>query len=87
MLLLDAPMEAVIHTWQRSAGTGVGAEELMMLTAEMEDATAALPETEREMIRGVMDLEFTSVREVMVPRPDIVAVERGRRASRSWRRR
>jgi CBS domain containing-hemolysin-like protein len=47
----------------------------MMLTAEMEDATAALPDAEREMIRGVMELEFTAVREVMVPRPDIIAVD------------
>lgn len=73
VILLDAPMEAVIHTWQRYPAR-VGPEELMMLTAELEDATAALPETEREMIRGIMDLEFTAVREVMVPRPDIIAV-------------
>jgi CBS domain containing-hemolysin-like protein len=74
VLLLDAPMEAVMHTWQRYPPR-VGPEELMMLTAEMEDATAALPDAEREMIRGVMELEFTSVREVMVPRPDIIAVD------------
>ncbi|MEK7248295.1 MAG: CNNM domain-containing protein, partial [Chloroflexota bacterium] len=74
VLLLEAPMEAVIHTWQRYPSR-IGPEELMMLSAEMEDATAALPEAEREMIRGVMDLEFTSVREVMVPRPDIIAVD------------
>lgn len=72
--LLEAPMEAVIHTWQRYPSR-MGPEELMMLSAEMEDATAALPEAEREMIRGVMDLEFTPVREVMVPRPDIIAVD------------
>jgi CBS domain containing-hemolysin-like protein len=74
VLLLDAPMEAVIHTWQRYPPK-MGPEELLMLTAEMEDATAALPDAEREMIRGVMDLEFTSVREVMAPRPDIIAVD------------
>jgi CBS domain containing-hemolysin-like protein len=73
VLLLDAPMEAVMHTWQRYPAR-VGPEELMMLTAELEDATAALPDAEREMIRGVMDLEFTAVREVMVPRPDIIAL-------------
>lgn len=70
--LLEAPLE-VLHTWQRYPSR-IGPEELMLLTAEMEDATAALPEAEREMIRGVMDLEFTPVREVMVPRPDIIAV-------------
>jgi CBS domain containing-hemolysin-like protein len=45
------------------------------MLAEMEDASAALQDEEREMIRGVMELEFTLVREVMVPRPDIVSVE------------
>lgn len=74
VLLLEGPMEAVIHTWQRYPAK-MGPEELLLLTAEMEDATAALPEAEREMIRGVMDLEFTPVREVMVPRPDIIAVD------------
>jgi CBS domain containing-hemolysin-like protein len=68
--LLEAPME-VIQTLQPSR---IAPEELLLLSAEMEDATAALPEAEREMIRGIMDLEFTPVREVMVPRPDIVAV-------------
>jgi len=71
--LLEAPME-VIHTLQRYPSR-IEPEELMLLTTEVEDATAALPETEREMIRGVMDLETTTVREVMVPRPDTVAVD------------
>jgi CBS domain containing-hemolysin-like protein len=71
--LLETPLE-VIHTWQRYPSR-IGPEELMLLTSEMEDATAALPEAEREMIRGVMDLEFTPVREVMVPRPDIIAID------------
>ena len=75
VLLLDAPMGAVMHAWQRlQPGAGAGAEELMLL-AEMEDASAALQDEERDMIRGVMELEFTTVREVMIPRPDIVAVE------------
>ncbi len=78
VMVLDAPMGAVMHAWQRlQPGAGGGAEELMLLT-EMEDASAALQDEEREMIRGVMELEFTAVREVMVPRPDIVAVEAGK---------
>jgi CBS domain containing-hemolysin-like protein len=59
---------------QVTGGDAEGVEELLML-AEMEDASAALQDEEREMIRGVMELEFTAAREVMVPRPDIVAVE------------
>ena len=75
VLLVDAPMGAMIHAWQRGQpGAGTGAEELSLLS-EMEDASAALQEEEREMIRGVMELEFTTVREVMIPRTDIVAVE------------
>jgi CBS domain containing-hemolysin-like protein len=75
VLMLDAPMGAVIHAWQRQQpGAGAGAEELM-LQAEMDAASAALEEQEREMIRGVMELEFTTAREVMVPRPDIIAAD------------
>jgi CBS domain containing-hemolysin-like protein len=75
VLLVDAPMGAMIHAWQKGQpGAGAGAEELLLLS-EMEDASAALQEEEREMIRGVMELEFTTVREVMIPRTDIVAVE------------
>ena len=73
--LIDAPLGAVIQAWPRGpAGNGAPAESALLF-AEMEDASAALEEDEREMIRGVMELEFTAVREVMVPRPDIVAVE------------
>jgi putative hemolysin len=75
VLILDAPMGAVIGAWQRhQPGAGAGAEELTLL-AEMDAASAALQDEEREMIRGVMELEFTVVREVMVPRTDIVAID------------
>ncbi len=73
VLLIDAPMGAVFHAMHRyQPGNEAAAEEMIMVT-EMEDASAALPDAEREMIRGVMDLEFTVIREVMVPRPDIIA--------------
>ena len=75
VLILDAPMGAVLRTWQRrQAAIAGGAEELILLI-EMEQASASLHEDERQMIRGVIELEFTNVREVMVPRTDIVAVE------------
>jgi putative hemolysin len=75
VLLLDAPMGVVLRTWQRkSAAVAGGAEELILLI-EMEEASASLHEDEREMIRGVIELEFTAVREIMVPRTDIVAVD------------
>jgi putative hemolysin len=74
VLMIDAPLGAVFHAMHRyQSGNESAAEELIMIT-EMEEASAALPDAERDMIRGVMDLEFTVVREVMVPRPDIIAV-------------
>ena len=74
VLMIDAPLGAVFHAMHRyQSGNESAAEELIMIT-EMEEASAALPDAERDMIRGVMDLEFTVIREVMVPRPDIIAV-------------
>ncbi len=74
VLVLDAPMGAVMRTWQRGQpGAGGGAEELMLL-AEAEE-NQGIQDDEREMIRGVMELEYTLVREVMVPRTDIVAID------------
>jgi len=75
VLVLDAPMGAVLRTWQRrQAAIAGGAEELILLI-EMEQASASLHDDERQMIRGVIELEFTNVREVMVPRTDVVAVD------------
>jgi putative hemolysin len=74
VLMIDAPMGAVFHALHRYHPADEAAAEEMIMVTEMEDASAALPDAEREMIRGVMDLEFTAVREVMVPRPDIIAV-------------
>jgi CBS domain containing-hemolysin-like protein len=45
-----------------------------VLLAEAEESQG-IQEDEREMIRGVMELEYTLVREVMVPRTDIVAID------------
>jgi CBS domain containing-hemolysin-like protein len=74
VLMLDAPLGALMHAWHRHVPANEVEEELL-LVAEMEEASAALPDAEREMIRGVMDLEFTAVREVMVPRTDIIAID------------
>ena len=74
VMLLDGPMAIVMRRLQHR-GKGDGNGEEMLLLAEMEEAGAALQEDERQMIRGVMELEFTTVREVMIPRTDIVAVD------------
>jgi magnesium and cobalt exporter, CNNM family len=75
VLLLDAPMGVVLRTWQRKQAAVAGGAEELILLIEMEEASASLHEDERDMIRGVIELEFTAVREIMVPRTDIVAVE------------
>lgn len=72
--LLDIPMGVLLRRWgSKNGANGEEAEELMLI-AEMEEAGAALEEEERQMIRGVIELEFTPVREVMVPRTDMVAI-------------
>jgi CBS domain containing-hemolysin-like protein len=75
VLLLDAPMGVVLRTWKRKQAAVAGGAEELILLIEMEEASASLHDDERQMIRGVIELEFTSVREVMVPRTDIVAID------------
>jgi CBS domain containing-hemolysin-like protein len=75
VLLVDIPMGVLMRRWRlRGLDNDEEAEELILI-AEMEEAGAALEEEERQMIRGVIELEFTPVREVMVPRTDMVAVD------------
>ncbi|MCC6614544.1 MAG: HlyC/CorC family transporter [Anaerolineae bacterium] len=42
---------------------------------ESSERESAIEKTEREMIRSVLEFDETMVREIMVPRPDITAVE------------
>ena len=46
-----------------------------MRLMELEENEGAIEEDERRMIRGVFGLEDTAVREIMTPRPDIVAID------------
>ncbi|MGZ6825504.1 MAG: hemolysin family protein [Mycobacteriales bacterium] len=45
---------------------------------ERAEQRGAVEQSERDMIRSVFELGETIVREVMVPRPDIVVIERGK---------
>ncbi len=57
-------------------GPFVTEEEILALAQEAAEA-AVIAESERELIESIIDFGDTVVREVMVPRPDIVAVGRG----------
>jgi CBS domain containing-hemolysin-like protein len=74
-LLLDAPVGALARAWQPRGYENATELEEQILLSELDKASAALEENEREMIRGVMEMEFRTVREVMVPRTDMAAVE------------
>ncbi|MBI2887529.1 MAG: HlyC/CorC family transporter [Chloroflexi bacterium] len=50
-------------------------EELEAIVEEIGEESGELEDQEREMIRGIIEMETTSARELMVPRIDIVAVE------------
>jgi len=73
--LLDAPVDALARAWHAYPTNGEGEIEEQILLSELDEASAALEEEERQMIRGVMEMEFRSVREVMVPRTDITALD------------
>ncbi len=75
VLLLETPLGVLARTWVGTGANGKGEVEEHILLSELEQAGAALQEEERQMIRGVMEMEFRTVREVMVPRTDIVAVD------------
>jgi CBS domain containing-hemolysin-like protein len=73
VLVLDAPI-GILTRIQGKAGSGANVEENILLS-ELEQAGAALQDEERQMIRGVMEMEFRTLRAVMVPRTDIIAVD------------
>jgi len=71
--LLDLPARLVLRGPRSGAEPADDAEELLSL-AEMKNGSGTMDAEEREMIRGIMALEETTTREIMVPRTDIVAV-------------
>ena len=42
-----------------------------------EEEISGLDQRDREMLRSIIDLDYTTVREVMVPRLDMVSIEAG----------
>ncbi len=74
-LVLEAPAGALSRAWHYGNGHDDSFVEEEILLSELDEASAALEDEERQMIRGVMEMEFRTVREVMVPRTDIESVE------------
>ncbi|TMC00584.1 MAG: HlyC/CorC family transporter [Chloroflexi bacterium] len=75
VMLLDTPIGVLTRSWPTPESSRTGQVEELILLSELDQASAGLQEDEREMIRGVMEMEFRAVREVMVPRTDIVAAD------------
>jgi len=71
--LLELPARVLVRGPQPAAEPADDAEELLHL-AEMKNGAGTMDAEERAMIRGIMALEETTAREIMVPRTDIVAV-------------
>ncbi len=71
--LLDLPVAAFLRRWRgRDPEEASEAEDIVRLV-EMEEAGGGIAEPERRMIRSIMEMDETTVREVMVPRIDIIA--------------
>ncbi|HXH21605.1 MAG TPA: hemolysin family protein [Dehalococcoidia bacterium] len=68
--ILNLPIRTVLRRRQDNEE-----DEEMMRMIELEEDEGEIEEDERKMIRGVFGLEETSVREIMTPRIDIVALE------------
>ncbi len=75
-------MAKVTLLWHRLFGTAGSAEGTAVVTedelrawVDAGEEAGILEEEEREMIDNVLELEETTAHEIMVPRPDIVAVE------------
>ena len=73
--LLDLPARLLLRGRRPSgAQEPVDDTEELIRLAEMKDGAGTMDAEEREMIRGIMALDETTAREIMVPRTDIVAV-------------
>ena len=73
--LLDLPVALVLGWWRRRHPEEATEAEDLVRLVEAEGGAHGIAEEERQMIRGIMEMEQTTVREVMVPRIDMVAVD------------
>ena len=73
--LLDLPVATALNWWRKRHPEAASEAEELVRLMEVEEAETGIDEEERQMIRGIMGMEQTTVREVMVPRIDMVAVD------------
>jgi putative hemolysin len=73
-MLLDLPVRLMLRGRQADGGQATDDAEELLRLAEMKNGAGTMDAEERQMIRGIMALEETTAREIMVPRTDIVAV-------------
>ena len=71
---LDLPARFLLRGARGRADEPTDDTEELLSLAEMKNGSGTMDAEEREMIRGIMALEETTTREIMVPRTDIVAV-------------
>jgi putative hemolysin len=73
--LLDLPVAAGLSWWRRRHPQTASESEELARLVQTEGVERGIDEAERQMIRGIVEMEQTTVREVMVPRIDIVAAD------------
>jgi CBS domain containing-hemolysin-like protein len=75
--LMELPTRALLRLAGRHAAPleGVPESDELVRLMEIEESNGGIEEPERRMIRGIINLEETSVHEIMVPRIDVVAVD------------
>jgi len=69
-------LHALLHTFSEEEDTRAATEEELLNIVESETEEGVIQEEEKEMIQGIFDFQDTMVREVMVPRIDMVCAER-----------
>ena len=69
---IDRSFESVVH--HNGEGRDDGTEDLLRL-ADIDTDGEPIEEDERQMIRGIIEMDDTTAREIMVPRIDIAALE------------
>ena len=76
--IYDGLSRLTVHILWRGRGKQLPAEEneeFEAIVEEIGEESGTLEEDEREMIRGIIELETTNAREIMVPRMDVIAAE------------